>query len=133
MNFRVTPAAAGEILAAAERSGAQGMALRVAARAMPDGIDYGMGFDDAAPDDDVGMVSGLTVLVGGPSRELLAGTVLDFVEIEPGRRDFIFVPPGRLGLRRRAAGPREHGWLRQRRLLRVQQPMSNPTPERKMP
>jgi len=39
MNFRVTPAAAGEILAAAERSGAQGMALRVAARPVQDGID----------------------------------------------------------------------------------------------
>jgi iron-sulfur cluster assembly protein len=93
MNFRVTPAAAGEILAAAERSGAQGMALRVAARPVQGGIDYGMGFDDPAPDDDVGVVAGLTVLVGGPSRDLLAGTVLDFVEIEPGRHDFIFVPP----------------------------------------
>ena len=29
MNFRVTPAAAGEILAAAERSGAQGMARQM--------------------------------------------------------------------------------------------------------
>jgi hypothetical protein len=33
------------------------------------------------------------VLVGSHSRPLLDGTVLDYVEIEPGRFDFIFVPP----------------------------------------
>jgi hypothetical protein len=51
--FNVTAAAAQEILAAATRSDAQGMALRVAARQVADGsIEYGMGFDEAREDDE---------------------------------------------------------------------------------
>ena len=90
MTFRITATAAQEILEAAARSDAVGMALRVAARATPDGVDYGMGFDQPAQDDDVQVVDGLTVVVGAPSRGWLEDTVLDYVEIEPGRRDFIF-------------------------------------------
>jgi len=91
--FNVTPFAAQEIMAAAERSGVEGMALRVAARRGPDGgIEYGMGFDDEREDDQAARFDTLTVLVGAPSRGLLADTVLDFVEVEPGRFDFVFAP-----------------------------------------
>ena len=45
--FSMTRNATEQILAAAERSNAAGMALRIAARQGADGsIDYGMGFDD---------------------------------------------------------------------------------------
>ena len=91
--FSLTPAAAQEILAAAQRSNAAGMALRVAARQVADGsIEYGMGFDDERDDDLPVEFGGLKVLVGSPSRPLLEGTVLDFVELEPGRHDFVFIP-----------------------------------------
>ena len=91
--FSVSAAAAGEILAAAARSDAAGMALRVAARQVADGsIEYGMGFDEQREDDEPATFDGLTVLVGSPSRPLLAGTVLDYVEVEPGRFDFVFIP-----------------------------------------
>jgi iron-sulfur cluster assembly protein len=93
MTFSLTPAAAREILAAAARSDAQGLPLRVAARQTPAGIDYGMGFDPATVEDEIAVFDGLTVVVGEPSRRWLADTVLDFVEIEPGRHDFIFVAP----------------------------------------
>jgi iron-sulfur cluster assembly protein len=93
MAFHLTTAAAQEILAAAQRSGAAGMALRVAAKATPGGLAYGMGFDEAAPDDEVAVFEGLTVLIAPASREWLAGTVLDFVELDGGGRDFIFVQP----------------------------------------
>ena len=90
----LTPAAAQEILAAAARSDAAGLALRVAARQIADGsIEYGMGFDDPRDDDEPAEFGGLKVVVGSPSRPLLEDTVLDFVEIEPGRHDFIFIPP----------------------------------------
>lgn len=90
----LTPAAAQEILAAAARSDAGGLALRVAARQIADGsIEYGMGFDDERDDDEPAEFGGLKVVVGSPSRPLLEGTVLDFVEVEPGRHDFIFIPP----------------------------------------
>jgi Fe-S cluster assembly iron-binding protein IscA len=91
MTFSLTPAATREILAAAARSDAQGLPLRVAARQTPDGIDYGMGFDPATVEDEVAVFDGLTVVVGEPSRRWLADTVLDYVEIEPGRHDIIFV------------------------------------------
>jgi iron-sulfur cluster assembly protein len=89
----LTPAAAQEILSAAQRSNAAGMALRVAARQAADGsIEYGMGFDEERDDDVPAEFGALKVLVGSPSRPLLDATVLDFVEIEPGRHDFVFIP-----------------------------------------
>lgn len=91
MTFSITAPAVQEILAAAARSDAAGLALRVAAKGTPDGIDYGMGFDEPGEDDEVRDFSGLTVVVAAPSRRWLEGTVLDYVEIEPGRHDFIFV------------------------------------------
>lgn len=91
--FQVSTAAAHEILSAAERSDATGMALRVAARQIADGsIEFGMGFDEEREDDESVQFGGLTVLVGSPSRPLLEHTQLDYVEIEPGRFDFVFVP-----------------------------------------
>jgi iron-sulfur cluster assembly protein len=93
--FNVTTSAASEILAAAARSDAAGMALRVAARQVADGsIEYGMGFDETRADDEPAAFGGLTVLVGSPSRPLLDGTVLDYVEVTPGRFDFVFIAPG---------------------------------------
>jgi len=92
--FTVTPTAAHEILAAAARSDAAGLGLRVAARQVADGsIDYGMGFDEPREDDEPAVFAGLTVLVGSPSRPLLEGTVLDFVEVTAGHFDFVFIPP----------------------------------------
>ena len=93
MSFHMTAAAAREIQAAAERSGAAGMALRVAAKPAPDGVAYGMGFDEPAPEDQVAVFDGLTVLIAEPSRPWLADTVLDYVELDDGGRDFVFVQP----------------------------------------
>ncbi len=94
MNFTVTPAASQEILAAAERSNAAGMALRVAARQVAEGsLEYGMGFDEQREDDEPAEFGGLTVLLGSPSKPLLDGTVLDYVEVAPGCHDFVFIPP----------------------------------------
>lgn len=97
MSLQLTPAAAREILAAAGRSGAVGSPLRVAARPSREGIAFTMGFDDARADDTVAVVEGLTVLVAPDSRDWLAGAVLDFVELDDGSRDFIFVPAQQQG------------------------------------
>ena len=93
MTFQLTVAAAREILAAAGRSGAEGMALRVAAKPTREGVAYAMGFDQPAEGDEVAVVEGLTVLVAPASSAWLAGTVLDFVELDDGGRDFIFTQP----------------------------------------
>lgn len=90
MAFQVTSAAVQELIAAAARSDAAGMALRIAAQPASGGLEFGMGFDDTAPDDEVLEFGGLTVLLGAASRSWLAATVLDYAEVEPGRPDFIF-------------------------------------------
>ncbi len=89
--FSMTRSAAQQILDAAERSDAAGMALRVAARQVADGsIDYGMGFDEQREEDNPLQFEGLTVLIGPPSQPLLQDTVLDFVELAPGEFGFVF-------------------------------------------
>jgi len=94
----ITPAAAERIRQAAVESGAERPILRVAAKRAADGsLDYGMGFDQSRPGDVAVEVEGVTILVAPQSQELVAGTTIDFVEIEPGEHRFIFVPP--------AAGP----------------------------
>jgi iron-sulfur cluster assembly protein len=91
--FSMTPAAVNEVLAAAQRSSAAGMALRVAARQAADGaIEFGMGFDDEREDDEAAHFDTLKVLIGAPSKPLLEGAVLDCVETGPGQLDFVFTP-----------------------------------------
>lgn len=93
--FTLTQAAAQQIHQAAAASAAQDLALRIAARRAADGsIEYGMGFDDAQDEDLRLMLEGVAVVIADPHQPLLEGTVLDFVEIEPGAFNFIFIPGG---------------------------------------
>ena len=89
--FSVTPTASQEILAAAARSEAAGLALRVAARQVADGsVEYGMGFDEPREGDMPLQVLGVNLLIAPPSQPMLEDVMLDFVEIEPGQFNFIF-------------------------------------------
>ena len=91
--FTLTSTASQEILAAAARSDAAGLALRVAARQVADGsVEYGMGFDEPREGDMPLQLRGLDVLIAPPSQPMLQDVVLDFVEIEPGNFNFIFMP-----------------------------------------
>lgn len=92
--FKVTPQAAEQIKIAAQQAAVEEPTLRIAARSMPDGsIDYGMGFDEQREFDFEVAVHGVSVLIGPASRALLEGVTLDFVELEPGQFNFIFIPP----------------------------------------
>ena len=89
--FSLTPAAAQQIQQAANASGATDMALRIAAKVDTDGsLQYGMGFDEPRDEDMRLDLAGIAVVIGGESQELLADTVLDFVELNPGEFNFIF-------------------------------------------
>jgi iron-sulfur cluster assembly protein len=90
--IEITPAAAEQIRAALAGAPEQGMALRVAARRGDSGeIEYGMGLDERREqDEEVVTDAGITLLVSPPSLEQIEGTVIDFVEIEPGQHSFIF-------------------------------------------
>jgi iron-sulfur cluster assembly protein len=91
----ITPAAAEKIQASATEGDMQGLAMRIAAKRNPDGsIHYGMGFDDNALDGDIHInAGGVDVVIGESSHLLLEGTTMDFVEIEPGTWQFIFMNP----------------------------------------
>ncbi len=91
----ITPAAAEKIQASAAEGDMQGLAMRIAAKRNPDGtIHYGMGFDDNALDGDIHInAGGVDVVIGESSHLLLEGTTMDFVEIEPGTWQFIFMNP----------------------------------------
>ncbi len=97
MMMTVTPAAARQILAAARQSNLEGIPLRIAARRNPDdSIDYAMGFDDAqreGGDDTRFSCEGVEIVVAAPSLDLLRGATLDFVELDSGQFEFIFLNP----------------------------------------
>jgi iron-sulfur cluster assembly protein len=93
--FSLTSAAAQQIQRAAADGAAQDLALRVAAQHAADGsIEYGMGFDEAQDDDMRLLLEGVAVVIADPHQPLLEDTVLDFVELEPGTFNFIFIPAG---------------------------------------
>lgn len=89
--IEITPAAAEQIRAALRDAG-EGVALRVAARRRADGeTEYGMGLDERREQDEEFVTeSGITLLVSPPSIEAVTGTVIDYVEIEPGDLRFVF-------------------------------------------
>ena len=90
--FTLTSAAAQQIQQAASASDSQTMALRIAARVESDGaLQYGMGFDDAKDEDLKLDLDGVAVVIGSESQDLLDDTVLDYVELEPGQFNFIFI------------------------------------------
>jgi iron-sulfur cluster assembly protein len=90
--FTLTSAAAQQIQKAAQDSGSHDMALRVAARMEPDGsIGYGMGFDDTGDNDMRLEIEDVSVVIAEHHVQLLEDTVLDFVELESGEFNFIFI------------------------------------------
>jgi iron-sulfur cluster assembly protein len=90
----VTEQAAKQIKLSAKQGKAEGMPLRIAAtRNEDDSIHYGMGFDDSKEDDISITSKDVEIIVSPVSAELLKDTVLDFVELEPGKHQFIFMNP----------------------------------------
>ena len=90
----ITPLAAEQIAKSAQQAGPGEVCLRLAARLDDKGVlEYGMGFDDTAEGDTKVAANGITLLVSPGSIELLSGTTLDYVEINPGEWRFIFINP----------------------------------------
>jgi iron-sulfur cluster assembly protein len=90
----ITSKAAVQIRKASEQADAGDMYLRLAARRDNDGsIEYGMGFDDMSANDQIYTSEGVDVLISDSCKDLLNGATLDFVEINPGQPEFIFINP----------------------------------------
>ena len=92
--FTVTAAAAQQIIKAAHDGGAEGMALRLAARRNDDGsIDYRMGFDTANDEDISSRSEGIEIVIAPEYITLLDTAVMDFVTLDDGNQHFIFLNP----------------------------------------
>lgn len=91
----ITEQAVRQIQIAAEKGNMAGMPLRIAVRQNADGsIDYGMGFDENKGEQDIQLrLSGVDVLIADSHADLLSDAVLDFVELNAGEFQFIFINP----------------------------------------
>ena len=92
--FKVTSAAATQIQDSASQGGAEGMALRLAAIKHDDGsYDYKMGYDEVS-EDDISFKSEEVMIVIAPEYvPLLDEATLDYVEMDDGQQQFIFLNP----------------------------------------
>lgn len=88
----LTKEAAEQIRVAAEQSGADKMALRVAARINDAGMmEFGMGFDDERSNDAAVDSWGVTLLINAQSAPMLDDVTIDFTEVAPGESRFVFM------------------------------------------
>ncbi len=97
MSIEVTVAAANVIKKSAVESKLENTALRIAATRNTDNtIHYGLGFDDiggASDKDHYFKSNGVEIVVAESSLELLEGTTIDYVELEPKQFNFVFLNP----------------------------------------
>jgi len=93
--IKLTPEAAQQITQAAKDGQTEGFALRLAAKRNEDNsIEYMMGFDDAHRDEDIQIdADGVKLVTTASFVELLNGMTIDYVEIESGQFNFIFLNP----------------------------------------
>lgn len=91
----VTPSAAEQIQLSAEQSGINDATLRIAIKRIEDGsLHYAMGFDDAISENDVQLeTAGVKLVIAPTSKELAEGMTLDYVELDDGEKNFIFINP----------------------------------------
>ena len=69
--------------------------LRIAIKEQDDGsFHYAMGFDEQRlPGDSFFNFDGVDLVVSETSKDLAEGMTIDFVELEPGKSEFIFLNP----------------------------------------
>jgi len=92
--FKLTAAAAAQVVRAAKQGGTEGLPLRLAAARNPDGsIDYRIGFDELSEEDIRLSCEGVDIIMAPEQIPLLNEATMDYVEIEPGQFHFIFLNP----------------------------------------
>jgi iron-sulfur cluster assembly protein len=92
--LNVTPAALEQIRDSAQKSGIDEVVLRLAAKKSADGsLEYGFGFHQSHDDDIASNFKDILVVVAPDMAPLFKGATLDYVELEPGVFNFIFINP----------------------------------------
>ena len=90
----LTAAAVKQIRLSAKEGNLEGLPMRIAATKNEDGsIHYGMGFDDVKETDITHSSDGIDIIVSAESNQIVDGMKVDFVELEPGKPQFIFLNP----------------------------------------
>ncbi len=91
----VTPDAAEQIRFSAEQSGINDATLRIAIKQMQDkSLHYAMGFDEAISETDLRFeTEGVKLVIGESSKALAEGMTIDYVELDDGEKNFIFLNP----------------------------------------
>ncbi len=93
--IKLTRQAAEQIIESAEQGKMQGIPLRLAIKKQDDGsFHYAMGFDEQRLPGDVFVnIEKISLVVSAISKELAEGMTIDYVELEPGKFEFIFLNP----------------------------------------
>lgn len=93
--IEITDNAASQILLSAQQSGLADALLRIAIKKLQDGsLHYALGFDEVVNDDDTAVDSnGIRLVLSEKTKPFADGMTIDFVEIEPGKNNFIFLNP----------------------------------------
>lgn len=90
----ITARAAEQIRKSADQTQSQQLHLRIAVRRDDDGsYDYGLGFDERKDSDSEFVSEGIGVVVAETIKDFLIGTVIDYVELNPGEHRFIVINP----------------------------------------
>ena len=91
----LTTSALEQIKQSAAQGDMQSIPLRVAIKEQDDGsFHYAMGFDEQRlPGDSFLNFDGVDIVVSANSKDLAEGMTIDFVELEPGKTEFIFLNP----------------------------------------
>jgi iron-sulfur cluster assembly accessory protein len=93
--IKLTTAAAEQIMLSAEQGKTQSVPLRIAIKEQDDGsFHYAMGFDEQRLPGDVFVnIEKINMVVSENSKDLAEGMTIDYVELEPGKPEFIFLNP----------------------------------------
>ena len=91
----LTASALEQIKLSAAQAEAGSTPIRVAIKEQDDGsFHYAMGFDEQRlPGDSFLNFDGVDLVVSASSKSLAEGMTIDFVELEPGKHEFIFLNP----------------------------------------
>ncbi len=87
--------AASQIELSARQSGIIKAIMRIAIRKLDDGsFHYALGFDDSISAQDIRFCSeGIELVIAPESQDLVQELTIDFVELDDGEQNFIFVNP----------------------------------------
>ncbi len=93
--IKLTTEAAKQILFSAEQGNMPTIPLRIAIKKQDDGsFHYAMGFDEQRLPGDVFVnIDKISLVVSKKSIDLAEGMTIDYVELEPGKQEFIFLNP----------------------------------------